>query len=431
MKYGGDLVALKRGKGDQATEVSRFLAAYRKGDGTARVTADVMAGRLRAEGRDAELLRLHADLEMPRPPLGEPAAAALGRLEWEVLSLPGLPSAASDLADRRLGALLRYYDLGWAEPAILMSLALLRLRQRRYADAESLCRQLQSGKGFPPVALRPVLGMAIYARKALGQPTGDLVSSALALGVDARLSLDAIRQAIDPGFRPQLQAGLPGELGPATLSDPERAQRMCGRGHHLMLMPGLRLQTPSMRDLRAMAAAASDPQAQHWLGWTDQTVQQARQWTGLLDAEPGKGGRVPGTLDGKVIPLVAIDPSGRRLAGGMTFTRKTGEIGGWLAPGFRGLGLGSALFAGAAEFAHHHLGADSVLAGTEADNSACIGSLSAAGFTSTAGPDAHTLENGRVVAARWFRHESGRPAFCAGVLLGKGAAPRLHGDRNH
>jgi RimJ/RimL family protein N-acetyltransferase len=411
-------VALKRGKGEQAKEVSRFLAAYRRGDETARVTVDVLANRLRMEGRDAELLRLHADLEMPRGLLGEPAAAALGRLEWEVLSLPELPSAAADQAGRRLNVLLRYYDLGRAESAIWMSLALLRLRQRRYADAENLCRKLQSGKELPRAARRPVLGMAIYARKALGQPADDLVASAQALGVDAALSLEVIRYAVDPGFRQQFPADLADELNPDTPHDPERAQHMCGRGHHFVQMPGLRLQTPSARDVLAMAAAASDPQAQHWLGWPDQLVRQARRWTGLLDVEPGKGSRHPGASDSQEVTLAAIDPSGQRLAGGISFTRETGEIGGWLAPGFRGLGLGAALFAGAAEFAHHHLGAASVLAGTEAENAACIGALSAAGFISAAGPEAHTLPNGRVITSRWFRHESGRPALCTGVLLG-------------
>jgi len=53
-------------------------------------------------------------------------------------------------------------------------------------------------------------------------------------------------------------------------------------------MPALRLQSPSFLDWRAMAAAASDPQAQRWLGWNDQLVQQARLWTALLDVEPGE-----------------------------------------------------------------------------------------------------------------------------------------------
>ena len=169
-----------------------------------------------------------------------------------------------------------------------------------------------------------------------------------------------------------------------------------------------------MWDLRAMAAAASDPQAQHWLGWTDQFVQQARQWTGLLEMEPGEGGSLARALDRREMRLAAIDPSGRRLAGSIRFDRDTGEIGGSLAPAFRGRGLGAALFAGAAEFAHHHLGIAGVLAGTETENTACIGALTAAGFIPAAGPATHALEDGRVITARWFRHESVRPALCAG-----------------
>jgi RimJ/RimL family protein N-acetyltransferase len=45
-----------------------------------------------------------------------------------------------------------------------------------------------------------------------------------------------------------------------------------------------------------------------------------------------------------------------------------GEIGGWLAPWYRGYGLGASLFAGAAEFAHYHLGIARVTAGTETVN---------------------------------------------------------------
>lgn len=181
-----------------------------------------------------------------------------------------------------------------------------------------------------------------------------------------------------------------------------------------MLMAGLRLQSPSVQDGRAMTAgAASDPQAQRWLGWADRDVQQARQWAGLLGADPGQRRWLPRAPGGRGTSLAAVDPSGRRLAGWIEFTRETGEIGGWLAPGFRGRGLGAALFGGAAEFAHHHLGTASVLAGTEAENAACIGALTAAGFVPAAGPETHTLPNGRVTIARWFRHESVRPALCS------------------
>jgi RimJ/RimL family protein N-acetyltransferase len=181
-------------------------------------------------------------------------------------------------------------------------------------------------------------------------------------------------------------------------------------------MPDLRLQSPSVQDWRAMAAAASDPQAQRWLGWTDQFLQQARMWTALLDMKPGQGRRLPSTLDGTQMRLAVIDPS-ERLAGSVDCNTGTGEVGGSLAPQFRGRGLGAALFGGAAEFAHHHLGIASILAGTDPGNVACIGALTAAGFVPTTGPGTHMLPNGRVVFSRWFRHDSEQPARCA-------AAPR-------
>lgn len=115
--------------------------------------------------------------------------------------------------------------------------------------------------------------------------------------------------------------------------------------------------------------------------------------------------------------LAAIDASGQRLVGSIDCNTDTGEVGGSLAPEFRGRGLGAALFAGAAEFAHHHLSIASIVAGTDPDNAACIGALTAAGFVPAAGPEAHELPNGRVVTSRWFRHESVRPAHCV-------AAPR-------
>jgi RimJ/RimL family protein N-acetyltransferase len=208
--------------------------------------------------------------------------------------------------------------------------------------------------------------------------------------------------------------GRTGELAKHAPDDPERTQRACGRGRHLVQMPDLRLQSPSLQNLRAMAAAASDPQAQHWLGWSDEVLQQARRWTGLLEMELVEGGRLPRAPDRRQIRLAAIDRSGRRLVGSVFIDRDACEIGGYLAPGFRGRGLGAALFAGAAEFAHQHLGIASVRAGTEPENAACIGALTAAGFIPAAGPATHSLENGRVIASRWFCHESVRPALCAG-----------------
>jgi RimJ/RimL family protein N-acetyltransferase len=104
--------------------------------------------------------------------------------------------------------------------------------------------------------------------------------------------------------------------------------------------------------------------------------------------------------------LIAVDKASGRLAGGLGLDRDTGEVGGWLAPGFRGRGLGSSLFAGAAQFGHQHLGLASLTAGTEPGNHACVAGLTSAGFIPAPGPSTHTLPDGRVVPARWFRHEA-------------------------
>jgi len=170
-------------------------------------------------------------------------------------------------------------------------------------------------------------------------------------------------------------------------------------------MPGLRLQTPTVGDLRIMFAAASDPQAQRWLGWEGQTLIPERDRERLLVMPPGQG-RISSPRPGKWL-LAAIDVADGWLAGAIAVDEDRGEIGGWLAPRFRGRRLGGRLFAGGAAFAHQHLGVASVRADTESGNAACIAALVSAGFIPAAGPDTDTLPNGRVVPVRWFRHPAG------------------------
>jgi len=98
--------------------------------------------------------------------------------------------------------------------------------------------------------------------------------------------------------------------------------------------------------------------------------------------------------------------SGRRLEGIRLHADTSGET------RSRGRGLGASLFAGVAEFAHHHLGAASVTAATEPGNVACIAALASAGFIPVPGPATYTLPSGRVIPVLWFRHEVARPSRC-------------------
>src|SRR6185437_7313842 len=184
----------------------------------------------------------------------------------------------------------------------------------------------------------------------------------------------------------------------------------CGPGRHVLQMPGLRLQTPTTWDLEMMMAAASDPQAQRWLGWRHQDVVPEWRRKRLLAGKPQQV-RVPWRPDSRCSRwLIAVGSEDGGLAGAAAYDQNTGEIGGWLAPRSRGRGLGASLFAGVAEFAHHHLGAASVTAATEPGNVACIAALASAGFIPVPGPATYTLPSGRVIPVLWFRHEVARPS---------------------
>jgi RimJ/RimL family protein N-acetyltransferase len=187
---------------------------------------------------------------------------------------------------------------------------------------------------------------------------------------------------------------------------------MCGGDRHVLQVAGLRLQTPARWDRPIMHAAASDPQAQRWLGWCPQDVVPERRRERLLAEKPGRGQTLSQRNVTGSQPLVAVDPEGRLLAGVVVCDLDNGEIGGYLAPEFRGRGLGVSLFVGGAQFAHQHLGIASVTASTPPGNVACIAALASAGFTPTRGPSTRTLPNGRVIPTLWFRHGASRPSRC-------------------
>jgi len=196
-------------------------------------------------------------------------------------------------------------------------------------------------------------------------------------------------------------------LGKKSRSNPMAA---CWRDHHVVKLDHLRLQSLTRSDTTMMNAAGSDADAQRWLGWHKQLVIRQQRCGSLLAKQPGRGRALAGIET--QWHLIAVDLASGLLAGAVGGNLRDGTVGGWLAPQFRGRGLGAELFSGAAQFAHAHLGQERVLAGTEPANAPCIRALLSAGFTPTAGPDAHRLPDGRVVPACWFHHPTDRPARC-------------------
>lgn len=176
-------------------------------------------------------------------------------------------------------------------------------------------------------------------------------------------------------------------------------------------MERLHFQSPATSDLRMRLAAASDSEAQRWLGWRKNEVIRESRRGSLLAKKPGQGRWRAAGIIGE-FHLIAIDQATGLLAGAVGYDPDSGEVGGFLAPQFRGRGLGAELFAAAAQFAHYHLGEEYVLAATERANVPCIRALLSAGFTPVPGPDTHPLPDGRVVPAYWFQHVVDQPAEC-------------------
>lgn len=160
-----------------------------------------------------------------------------------------------------------------------------------------------------------------------------------------------------------------------------------------------------------MYAAASDPEAQRWLGWPGEALIPEPRRRVLLATEPGQGRPQPGHIHYR---LLAVHRASGLAAGAVGLYVGTQEVGGWLAPEFRAQGLGAELFAAVARFGHDHIGLTSVRAGTESANIACVEALLAAGFEPAEGTATHHLPDGRTVPASWFQHHTEHAGRCRG-----------------
>jgi RimJ/RimL family protein N-acetyltransferase len=188
----------------------------------------------------------------------------------------------------------------------------------------------------------------------------------------------------------------------------------CTRGRHVVSTSRLLLRTATAPELKVAQAAGSDPEAQRWLGWPRQDLVPERERKRLL-ATRTRSGRSAINWHEADAPksMMAIDRERRRYTGMFTVTPHTCEIGGYLSPAYRGLGLGTELFMAACRFAHGHLGLTEIRAGTEPDNAACIRSLQSAGFTAATGPSTHRLPDARIVPAAWFSHSAPYALTCS------------------
>lgn len=202
----------------------------------------------------------------------------------------------------------------------------------------------------------------------------------------------------------------------------------CGAGRHVLRSERLLLYTPLIAlDVMAPAAAGSDAEAQRWLGSrTDELVrhEDTRELLLSMRADNDLSGFAPRDRfkmmrklekrsDG-FVGLTAVHVADGRYAGATSVDLDSGEIGGWLAPGYRRQGLGVELFRAAVQLGHRHLGLRVVRAGAEPANSASRGALRAAGFTPAPGLARFTLGDGREIDACWYQHRQEATTRCRG-----------------
>ncbi|HWD04113.1 MAG TPA: GNAT family protein [Amycolatopsis sp.] len=194
------------------------------------------------------------------------------------------------------------------------------------------------------------------------------------------------------------------------------AKRTCDRRGHAFAVGRFLFRTPTAWEYAAAVACGSDPEAQRWLGWLPGSAVPEPMRSDAMRVVPGTG-PAWATPDPQSVDIVAIDLLEGRCAGLVSVhSGEDGgpETGGYLAPTYRGRGLGRDLFAAGLLLAHTHLGLSRVRAGAEVGNVASGRSLEAAGLRRASGPDHYTLPNGEVRDAWWYQHDVPRPHACPG-----------------
>jgi hypothetical protein len=179
-----------------ALDPEAALRAFRDGDPHARLGAGELARLMFHQGRTGELLELHAGFaKTPAGPDALDQARALQEVEYHVLLAPDLPLNVLDEAACRVQwAAAKHLLKEMKDPVdragLKHSVAVARLRQGRFAEVERLCAPTLA-VDVGPDNRATVLATIVLARRALGQPHGDLLAEAVALSPDADLVTEA------------------------------------------------------------------------------------------------------------------------------------------------------------------------------------------------------------------------------------------------
>jgi Peptidase family M50 len=202
------LVLHQQGRPLPPEQAAKWLTAYWQREPLALHAVGFVGRSLRLRGLITELLELHADLPQPVGPHARKLTVAAHMLDWEVLMVPGLPANALDRAVNRVQWVLRTAEFEpraklWSREAVLHTLALGKLRQGHFAEAEELCQPILALPDLGAGSRATVLATVVLARRALGLPYGEELTEARSLGPGADLVAEATEpagaKAPDPG----------------------------------------------------------------------------------------------------------------------------------------------------------------------------------------------------------------------------------------
>jgi hypothetical protein len=181
-------------------QTARWLKAYWDREPLALHAVGLIGRSLRLQGRISELLALHADLPPPAGPRAGQLTVAAHSLDRQVLTVPGLPAKAVNLAVARVEYVLRTAEFKpagqpWSREVALHTLALGRLRQGRFAEAEELCRPVLALPRPGPGTRATALATVALARRTAGLPYETELAEARFLAPDADLVAEAMEPA--------------------------------------------------------------------------------------------------------------------------------------------------------------------------------------------------------------------------------------------
>jgi peptidase M50-like protein len=144
-------------------------------------------------GQVDDLVRLYGQSwTLPASP-NDDFVKVVHHLSWQVLTIPGLPGEAANLAATRVDWVLEKLGEGsdLMRSNVRHSLAVARLRQGRAAEVEPLCAGIL-GEELKPDDRATVLATVAMARRALGQPGRAELDEALSLDPEADLVGEAL-----------------------------------------------------------------------------------------------------------------------------------------------------------------------------------------------------------------------------------------------